>query len=331
MPNSSLDDLIGQDLQSRGTSNVAGVSDVSPQHAVTGLDTQALTGLPATAGMRSPEDAQTQALGAQQQAAMASSPAVGTWAATAHPAHLAVTQDDFPSLAKIAQWFRTDSNFPQPIQDILHVGDLLQKGISQSANEYIQTLGQHPLFSLNPKDYAPDVKQLGAGLSTLFGAASIPFAVATAPLTEPAARALAPHLTQSLPLLPWEQPHALTTPDAQLNEARNLVNVAVTAGTLGAGLRGLFSGAAKGATGEGLPPEGGTGDGSGPEGGGPLNPSILAAHDAEQVAKVQEEVAASQTHARSPSTMQTFLDQQTTHTVAVDPDTFLRLPPQAEP
>lgn len=312
---------------SAGFAGVARTGTATPEGAASALRSAPLSPIPPDVGMHTPGDMEAQALQGTQRTVMAANPAVARWAATAQPAHVAVTKDDFPALGKIAQWFRTDSNFPQPVQDVFHVADMLDKGIRGSFDQYVGSLGRHPLLPSKPSDLLPDWKQISAGLSTVLGAASVPFALATAPLTEPAARAIAPNLTHTFPLLPWEQPRALTSREDQLNEARNIVNTAITAVAGGSALGKLFKGgSAPSGKGGGAAPEGRT---AGPDAGPPPDyPAIIAAHDVEQIAKVQEDVAASQTHTRSPATAQQFLAQQTDHVVQVDPDTIIELQQQ---
>lgn len=288
----------------QGTANLASTQGVTPEVAAQAVKSAPAAGITASAGMFTPEDLQASAQTNTQHAVMQTSLAVAKWAATAEPAHLAVTKDDFGPLANVAKkaadfFMYVNGN---PVEDLM--GALHAQGASLTAN--VQT-------AFNPQAGGLD-RIAGAGKAALDLLPNFLFA----PVTEPIARAYAPFIDRTNPILPWEASRPLTTPEEKLNEARNLVNLAF-----------LAQGSAKGAA------ELGAARPSGPVPASPLAPKLpspaaaraaQAATDAQHMAAMQEALAATKTHGRSVDVAESYLAQQTGNaTVSVDADKLIEL------
>lgn len=81
---------------------VAATHGVSPTDATTALDAAPLSGVPASVGMRSPQEVAQQAEQQRQSNALEASPPLQRFVIAAAPAHVAATKDDFPALGNIA-------------------------------------------------------------------------------------------------------------------------------------------------------------------------------------------------------------------------------------
>lgn len=87
------------ELGRRASANLNGVSGVSPDDALAGIQGAGVA--PPSAGMLNAPQTRALTLQQESQAVVGASPSVARWAATAPPAHVALTQDDLPNLAKV--------------------------------------------------------------------------------------------------------------------------------------------------------------------------------------------------------------------------------------
>lgn len=318
------DDAVGQYVDGQASqaasANLAATDGVSPEHALIGINGQVLADTPASVGMRSPEVVQQLSANRTQQDTIAASPPVRTWAATAEPAHLAVTKDDFPSLAKIGAGIQAISG--NPFEDFWNAG----LAATTQAFKDAQGIGQAPKGPF-------DISGIVAVGKTLFDASVVLPSAAAATIQEPIARGIAaiPGFDSYVPFL--GTPKKLNTPAERLQAAREMVGLAslglasrsrtvsggpVPASTLAQRIEGPGTAANRPPP----PPPG-------------VDPHVDAARsavaeiDVHGITQIQAQIAESQTHARSPEVMETYIAQQTgDRTVQVDPDRLVELAQQ---
>ena len=303
---------------------VALTHGVTPDQAAGAIQAAPASGLPASVGMYAPDQTTQTAKANQQQAALQSSPPLASWAANADPSHVAVAKDSFPQLASIAgkaQSWLTGVVGGGPIADIGHaIGNL-----GQSLGQDFLQMGAAPKGNLVQQlfDFSgPAAIGKALGDTVLQGV----WGVGLAAITEPMARGIAPFLTETAPLNPFEAPRQLTSPEDQLNEARNIVNTAF----FGMGSKKgavLSSGVGQGRsidldTGTEIPPAGPTDRNS------QLTRS-LAEYDNARAADIQASVAASPVHGRAPQVTEDFLNGvMPGKTVEIEPDKLVELAQQ---
>lgn len=309
----TLDDL-APDHEAVG--NLAGVADVSPDHAVGALEHGPVVGIPPSVAMRTPDWVQQSAASTRQQQALAN-PAIRQWAASADPAHLAATKDDLGPLAKVAD--SIGNIFGNPLRDI---GEAFDAAIA--SGRQADALWSKGRFG----------KSIEAGVMSTIGIAGSPLAGITGPLGR--GIATTPLANSQVRLNPnagfFDSAASLvpTTSEAERQErGRALAEFALQLG-LGTGNRNLARNAVAGMP--RTPPAGA------PEGPIPRlpapgsNPPVdairttVAQADAQAVAAVQEQLAATATHARSPAVAEAFVAQAVPgQTVSINPETLLKL------
>jgi hypothetical protein len=323
-----LDDILSRDTQLRARTNMQGVADVSPEAALIGINGAPVTGLPASVGMSVPEQVERERQMRVQTDTIAASPQVAQWAANGDPAAVAASKDDFPSLARIGS--AVSSFASQWYEDFERFGEANRA----AALDTLRQVGARPTGALDFRG------TLAIPVGAFQTAGIVPGAVLGATL-EPAARALAPHLRRTQPLLPWEAPRQLHTREEQLQEARNILNTATlglsaAGGRLGPRTPPPASPLAPKLEGPGVAagrprePTGGSPAPSPASGRSPVPVEAeIAQLDLTNIAAMQAEVAASTTFTRSPAVMEQFIAQQTGgRTVLVDPDAVLELQAQ---
>lgn len=299
-------------LAVHANAGVAGVADIPPDAAAQAIAQGPQVGIPPTVGMRTPDIVKAQAAQAQQQTVIANSPAIAQWAATAPPAHLATSQDDFSNLDKIAgsvtSWMQ--GVVGNPIQDWTMATAGLGQDVAAQANE----LWNGAAGGMTVDNQIAGVKAAGKlGLDLLTAVPS----VALAPVTESLSRAFASGLTETQPILPWERARPLNSPEEKLAEGRRLVSLAFLGATSAAGSAKIGE----------VPPEAPAAAGSPKLLPGPAElREAQSQDDLAQVARIQDQIAASATHARSPEVAERFLEDQTQGAqVAVDSDKLIEL------
>lgn len=196
------------DVQARANGQVAGTYGVTPAAGVDALRNGPVIGVPPAVAMKDPNTA-SQAQSAVNTAVLAGSPRTAQWVANTDPAHVAAVGPDLPAMAKTGDLLST--LFPQGGMTSFH--DIATAFGSDWQN--IQTQVQkHPGIAAGLGIWAPI---LAAGQLT---------ATPLAAVQEPVARGLAQYgqIGYSTPLLPWEAPKLLLTPEARLQNARNVLN-----------------------------------------------------------------------------------------------------------
>lgn len=302
--------IVEQDRVQRGIANTNSTAGVGPDEAATAIRAAPLSGIPAATGMQTPQYTQEAAEHQQRAAILASSPPLANWAASADPAHVAAAKDDFPALAQIGSYLKNIGG--STVEDVGNSFVQGLRGIGQSAAG-IGAGPRGPNLAAQLFDFGPEA----AIAKTLFQGATLLPGAALAAITEPAARAIAPFVTSTAPIFPWESPKPLNTPEERLAEAHNILNLALagTGSKAGAVVQRMAS------KGFFEPPEAAATDVPSPVGPSGQLSHYLATQDVAAVAQTQEAIAASKVHGRSPSTMENYLASQTGgRTVSVDPD-----------
>lgn len=310
----SLDAIEQRRMASAG---IAASYGVAPEQAASAIKNAPLAGVPASVGMHTPTLVEEASANRRQQDAIVSSPAVAKWAATVDPAHLAVSKDDFASLAKLSEAFKYAVG--NPIEDI------------SSAMDAAAAMGKRGEQSFAQGDYLKSVGQtLGGTVSAL--------ASFVAPLNQYIKRSIEFDPSNELRFVVIGADGrtglgpVLVDPADRAARAQELADFATMA-IFGMGRPGLpaikpgASSKALVAAGADVPP---------PRPAPPPPPGVsprtdtartfVAEVDAKAVSAVQAEVAASQTFVRSPAVMESFIAQETGgQVVRVDPDTLIAL------
>lgn len=310
MPLNYTDDDLN--LGPAANSNVLGVQDVSPEHALVGIDGQDL--VPPSAGMRTPTTTAGLIQRNTQQQVIAGSPPVRQWAATADPAHLAVTKDDFPALAKVADYMK--GVIGNPFQDVYSAYINSENFVKENQTKFIQ----HPSFTA--------AGNIAMGTLGMAGAL-------VAPLNQYIKRAIVLDPTVQLrdqvrgPDGTVAPGPVLTDPADRERRAQDYANLG-TFLVLGAGKPnlpepGVAPNLALPAPSE-LPPNAPP---AGVHPGADTLRAQIADVDAQGVAGIQAQIAETKTHTRSPAVMEQYIAQQTGgRTVEIDPDKLVELAQQ---
>lgn len=330
----------------------AAQSPVTPDQGASALKLAPQLDLPPSVVMAAPDQAKAQAEAQTQQHVIANSPAVAGWAASGDPASVAASKDDFHNLAKVADlsasW--TAHPFDAFMQALMPArADTAAGRLNLTAGQYAAQFG--PLG-----DVAQGAKQANLATDAAIAERKAAFAkgdllgsaVATgkevlaslgiggsifAPITQLLARGLeasdrvtAPGPVSNIASM-FLDPRSVASYLAKTHEEHaadneQLANLALMAeGVIGG------SGAPKGS--RPVAPAGGS---------EPMVPRIgthpdvdglrtaAAQADAAAATHMQETIASSATHSRSPEAMEQFLAQQPgERPVSVDPDVLTKL------
>jgi hypothetical protein len=304
--------LLDQDDQhALATANLAATNGVSADHALMGIDGKALD-IPEGVGMHAPDVVGPALQDQEQQQHLESSPHVRHWAATAEPAHLAVTKDDFGPLAKIGQYM--GKVIGNPLQDIWHAYKTSEDFVKENERAFAQNPSFQSAFNV---------------LQGTLGQFSAPIA----PLNQYIKRAIENDSGVVLRdvyrgpdgrMVPGQ---VLTSPEDRARRAQDWADLA-TFMILGTGTKapGMPKGRPPPAASPFAPRLPAPGSEPPPAPTRTEIAGLIAEHDAAGVAEVQGQIAESKTQQRSPQVMESYLAQQTGgQTVAVDPETVLKL------
>lgn len=328
----NYDDIIdGMAAQEAAGAGVAATEGVQPSHALIGIDGQPLTGMPAATGMHTPELTKTLSEGAVQRATIKSSPPVAQWAATADPAHVAATKDQFPALAKIASTVNDWNN--QSIEDFFAPLDAAQKSASGAFKAYTDTLGvttppKSLLEGLVP-GLTPQDQALGNFIKSQFGVLFSPLAGAANVLARPLSYIPRPVVDTSG--LSYRVKGVMSQSEAQAAVANDFLTstMGLAEGPLteeGPVAASIYARRLE------APEVAAARPNAPPPGAHPPSDDFrasMATTDAAQAEQVQAAIAEAPIHSQAPSVSKAFLDQQMKgQTVQVDADKLVELASQ---
>lgn len=317
MAGNEYDQYFAADAHTTGSANLAGVAEVAPEQGAQAIQHAPTAGTPASQGMYSPEATAEASLNNIQQQYMRASDSVRQWAASADPSHLAVSKDDFPSLARIGSYMRAVVG--NPFADFWQAFDTNTMELEAKRKEQFKS-----------GDYVGAAGTFGQAMLSILGSP-------IAPVNQIIKRAieLDPEVNLTdVRMLPGGGTELVPTLD-RAKRAQDWADLA-TFFLLGAGGRGRFNAPNVNAP-PGAPPASPFAQRlPGPNTPRPPAPGINPATDALRttvaeadvaaVTDIQTAVAESQTHTRSPAVMESYLAQQTgEQTVRVNPDVLMQL------
>lgn len=322
------------------TAGLANVGDVSPDAGAVALQHGPPAGIPPSVAMRSPDVTQGIAQSANDASVITASPPVAKWAATGEPAAVATGKDDLGSLAKIGHMAGLFS--PHSFDDIVQgtvatLGHVLQRSPAGQIAGIGQGLQQ-----------AQDVgATAGGALAAKYAATSTPNVPLLTQFNDALSKTVGPVFNSPVGKA-LGLGYDLTTPVGKQSffkdQLSQLLSLPLMEGvTRGIGLVGEGNAPAPGesvAPTEPTPPidlaPGPGGVWSVPEvprlGVHPTFDAareVVANADAQAASSLQEAIAQSKMHSRSPEAMEQFLAQQPSERpVDLDPDKLIELASQ---
>lgn len=270
---------------------IAGTQGVSPEQAATGIQSGPVAGLPPSVAMRTPDEARQQADAVRQQQVLQQHPAVAQWVAGADPAHVAAAKDSLPGLAAVATKQMQSPWMPKDQSVLGGIGEMIAGQFKAGAEEYKQAQAQR--------------KQGGVAnwFGGLYHALEAGVGGATAPI--------APVVNAAGDTYWHWAIDAGNTPE----QATALTSTFLNDLMLGDAVPGIHAG---GALADPLV----GGRGGKPE--GDAIRSAVAQVDAVKAGELQDTIASTAVHGRSPETVADFMRQQVSdRTVHVDPDALI--------
>jgi hypothetical protein len=283
--------IIRQQTAGPANAAIAATDGVPPEAAATALQHGPNANVNPAVGMYSPQEVQQQAATTQQQQVLGQNSRVAAWIAAANPAHVAAAKDDLPGLAKISDKLQ-ESPWAVPAGNPLQaIGTMIANQYKEGEQQYKEALAQKHQGGL------------GNWISGAYNAIQAGIGGASAPI--------APVINAAGDTYYHWSVDAGATPE----QAKAQTETFLTDLMLGDAIPGIHGGGALAD-----PIVGG-------RGGKPEADAIragVAQVDAAKATGLQETIANTQVHARSPSTMSDFIGSQVPERVVhVDPDAII--------